>query len=365
MIIYTLEDLPAPPKGKTGFPWTTADYAPFPSDFTKNWPKITIVTPSFNQGQYIEETIRSVILQGYPNLEYIVMDGGSTDETVEMLRKYDKFITFWTSERDAGQSDAINKGLARATGEVFNWINSDDVLAHNALRQLATVFQKNPDAHAVCGYYFFMGENVQSTQKQRLLLFDDLEKTLTLGSMSQPSLFWKMDTVRQLKAVNQHLNYTMDWEMWHRFWLVTNAPKVVLIEAVLAHFRWHDTSKTVSAATGFHGEQMNLLGLIIKKFPTPFHRYAKEIDKKTPPQYLAQNQDIYDHAHHFWQFNRLNPTKYTAYALEYVANELWNRLDRQTFWRLLGQSFWLKPFGRGHRFYLLPLIILKRKFVLK
>lgn len=365
MTIYTIADLPEPPKNKTGFPWTIADYAPFSSESVENMPKITIVTPSFNQGIYIEETIRSIILQGYPNLEYIVMDGGSTDETVEILKKYDKFITFWASERDGGQSDAINKGLARATGDVFNWINSDDILAPNALRQLATVFQQNPMAHAVCGCYLFMGEYVQSTQRQRLSIFDDLEKTLTLGSMSQPSLFWKMATVRHLKAVNQRLHYTMDWEMWHRFWLTTDAPKVVLMEAVLAHFRWHDTSKTVSAATGFHGEQMNLLRLIIKKFPVSFHPYAEEMDKKILPQYLAQHQEIYHHAHSFWQFNRLNPTKYTAYALEYVANELWNRVSTSTFWRLLGQSFWLKPFGRGHRFYLLPLIILKRKFMSK
>lgn len=364
-MIYTLQDLPKPPENRIGFPWTTADYTPFLSEIVGKLPKITIVTPSFNQGQYIEETIRSVLLQGYPNLEYIVMDGGSTDETVEILRKYDKFITFWTSERDAGQSDALNKGLARATGDVFNWINSDDILAPNVLRHLAAVFLENPTAQAVCGYYFFMGDTVPSRQEQRLLLFDDLEKTLTLGSMSQPSLFWRMPTIRDLKVVNQALNYTMDWEMWHRFWLTVDAPKVVLIDTVLAHFRWHDTSKSVSALTGFHGEQMNLLGLIIKKFPSQFHHYAEEMDKKVPPQYLAQNADIYAHAHHFWQFNRLNPTKYTAYALEYVANELWNRLDSKTFWRLLAQSFWLKPFGRGYRFYLLPLLVLRRKFVLK
>ena len=365
MTFYGINDLPKPLKDKIGFPWTTANADFTLRDPSVNLPKITIVTPSFNQGQFIEETIRSILLQGYPNLEFIVMDGGSTDETVEILKKYDKFITFWVSERDAGQSDAINKGLARATGDVFNWINSDDMLAPNALWELANTFRKNPTAHAVCGYYFFMGDKVPSEQKQRLLIFDDIEKTLTLGSMSQPSLFWQMSVIRDLKVVNTRLNYTMDWEMWHRFWLTVDAPKVVMIDTVLAHFRWHDTSKSVSALVGFHGEQMNLLGLIIKKFPAHFHRFTAEMDKYAPPQYLAENTIIYDHAHQFWQFNRLNPTKYTAYALEYVANELWNRLDTLTFWRLLGQSFWLKPFGRGWRFYLLPLLILRRKFILK
>jgi glycosyltransferase involved in cell wall biosynthesis len=364
-MFYKIEDLPQPPKGKTGFPWTTAQWTDLPINLTENLPKITIVTPSFNQGPYIEETIRSIILQGYPSLEYIVMDGGSTDETVEILKKYDKFITSWTSERDAGQSDAINKGLQKSTGDLFNWINSDDILAPNALRIVADNFIKNREAHAVCGYYFFMGDTVPSTQKQRLKIFDDLEKTLTLGSMSQPPLFWRMDVMRELKVVNQRLNYTMDWEMWHRFWLTLDKPKVVMIDDVLAHFRWHDTSKSVSALTGFHGEQMNLLGLIIKKLPSQFHHYAVEMEKKGTPQYKTENSTIYAHAHEFWQFNRLNPTKYAAYSLEYVANELWNRISTFTFWRLLGQSFWLKPFGRGYRFYLLPLLILRRKLILK
>lgn len=97
----------------------------------KPWPKISIVTPSFNQGQYIEETIRSILLQGYPNLEYIVIDGGSTDGAVDVIRKYEKWLTYWVSEPDKGQADAINKGLERCTGEIFNWINSDDILLPN------------------------------------------------------------------------------------------------------------------------------------------------------------------------------------------------------------------------------------------
>lgn len=364
MFFYTTNDLPKPPKDKIGFPWTTADADLTLRDPSVNLPKITIITPSFNQGQYIEETIRSILLQGYSNLEYIVVDGGSTDETVEILTKYDKFINFWVSERDAGQSDAINKGLARATGEVFNWINSDDILAPNALWKLANALLKNPTAHAVCGYYFFLGDNAPHTGKQRLKIFPELEKTLLQGGMSQPPLFWRMSVVRNIKAVNTRLNYTMDWEMWHRFWLTIDAPNVVLIDAVLAHFRWHNTSKSASTPISFYNEQMNLLGLIIKKLPSKFHRYTLEIDKKTPPQYLAQNPIIYDHAHHFWQFNRLNPAKYAAYALEYVADEFWKILPISTLGQLWGQSLGLKPFGRGYRFYLFPLLVLRRKLIL-
>jgi cellulose synthase/poly-beta-1,6-N-acetylglucosamine synthase-like glycosyltransferase len=107
-----LHELPSAPPGKTGWPWTEESTAPPPSMADgKDWERITIVTPSFNQGAFIEETIRSVLLQGYPNLEYIVMDGGSTDNSVQIIKKYSPWLNYWVSEPDGGQSDAINRGL--------------------------------------------------------------------------------------------------------------------------------------------------------------------------------------------------------------------------------------------------------------
>ena len=117
----TLSALPPPPDGKTGWPWTEASPS-FPA-FMPNgaeWPKISIITPSFNQAIYLEETIRSVLLQGYPNLEFFIIDGGSTDASVEIIRKYEKWLSGWVSEKDSGQSEAINKGFSRCTGEIFN-----------------------------------------------------------------------------------------------------------------------------------------------------------------------------------------------------------------------------------------------------
>ena len=103
-------------------------------------PRITLVTPSFNQGQYLEQTLRSVLDQGYPNLEYIVVDGGSTDDSVEITKRYADRLAWWVSEKDAGQSDALDKGFARATGEVFGYINSDDVLYPGALDAVAKAY---------------------------------------------------------------------------------------------------------------------------------------------------------------------------------------------------------------------------------
>src|SRR4029453_6333928 len=120
-----IEELPPPPPGRSGWPWTEASPPP-PTPGGKAWPTISIVTPSFNQAEYLEETVRSVLLQGYPNLEYFVLDGGSTDGSVEILRRYDAFLSGWVSERDKGQSDAINRGFARCAGTVVNWLCSDD-----------------------------------------------------------------------------------------------------------------------------------------------------------------------------------------------------------------------------------------------
>ncbi len=139
-----LAQLPPVPD-REGWPWTEetpqlpermADGSP--------WPCISVVTPSYNQGQYIEETIRSVLLQGYPNLEYIVMDGGSSDNSLEIIQRYSPWLTYWTSERDEGQADAINKGFERANGKLIAWLNSDDIYYPGTVASSARAFLDKP-----------------------------------------------------------------------------------------------------------------------------------------------------------------------------------------------------------------------------
>jgi len=141
--------LPPPPPGKTGWPWDTPPAPPQPGD--ADLPTITLVTPSYNQGQFIEETIRSVLLQGYPHLEYIVMDGGSRDGTVEILKKYGPWLAHWQSEKDGGQTAAINGGFARATGELRGWQNSDDYFLPGALLAAGRAAQAQPEIDAFYG----------------------------------------------------------------------------------------------------------------------------------------------------------------------------------------------------------------------
>lgn len=136
--IILINDLPNPPEGKIGWPWNEPS-AIFPTTMgnSSDLPKISIVTPSYNQGEFIEETIRSVLLQGYPNLEYIIVDGGSTDNTVDIIKKYDDYISYWVSEPDNGQSHALNKGFSKATGDLIGWQNSDDYYSREAFKRVA------------------------------------------------------------------------------------------------------------------------------------------------------------------------------------------------------------------------------------
>jgi glycosyltransferase involved in cell wall biosynthesis len=151
MTCCRLEDLPPPPAGKAGWPWTVETEVRKGETDISVWPKISIVTPSYNQGKFIEETIRSVLLQRYPNLEFRVVDGGSTDETVNIVRKYSQWISAWTSESDRGQVDALNRALPKATGEILTWLNSDDLLLPGALFTIAALHKLNPKADLISG----------------------------------------------------------------------------------------------------------------------------------------------------------------------------------------------------------------------
>lgn len=213
-------------------------------------PKISIVTPSFNQGEYIEDTINSVLNQNYPNLEYIIIDGGSTDNTVDIIRKYEKHLKYWISEPDKGQSDAINKGLAYCTGEIFNWLNSDDLLETDSLHSIVNHFSSDK-YDIVSGWEILFNNQGGEFLKKGTLIYPTFEKTLFSGVIYQPSTFWKLSVIKKLFPINNELHFLMDADLWLRYLLQYGQDRVKKVEDILARFRLHDSSKTMSQADEF------------------------------------------------------------------------------------------------------------------
>ena len=182
-----------------------------------NYPKISVITPSYNQAQFLERTIKSIVEQDYPNLEYIVCDGGSTDGSVEIIKKYEDKITWWCSEKDKGQSNAINKGFKQATGDIVCWINSDDVLLEGALMEYARMYNENPDCSV------FMAQTMRVDDKDNILFFHILPKPRPILykngiiSISQQSWAWKRKEVfEKIGYINEERHACMDIEFLMR-----------------------------------------------------------------------------------------------------------------------------------------------------
>ncbi len=209
----TLEEFPAPPPGRTGWPWTRSSFVST-NNSGKSWPRIAIVTPSYNQGAYLEETIRSVLLQGYPNLEYHIIDGGSTDDSVAIIRKYEPWLASWVSERDRGQSDAINKGFARSSGEIFNWLCSDDLLEPGALKLVAESFLPDAECGAVVGDCRCLYEQDPARSGIRRSDVERLKRSPFAAAIWQPSCFFRRDLIGRSQLVLEDLHFCMDRELW-------------------------------------------------------------------------------------------------------------------------------------------------------
>ena len=182
-------------------------------------PKISIVTPSFNQGDYIEKTIDSVLSQGYPNLEYIIIDGGSTDQSVQVIRKYERFLHHWISENDRGQSHAINKGMARASGSILTWINSDDRYEPGALTNFVDLFGQNDLTGLAVGAGLvrdLTGAVVYDSKTPTSLEFDCLCGWLSSGGFLQPASAFSQLAWRQCGPLREDVHMAMDLDLWLR-----------------------------------------------------------------------------------------------------------------------------------------------------
>lgn len=228
--------------------------------------KISIITPSFNQGQFIEQTIQSVINQNYANLEYIIIDGGSTDNTIDIIKKYEKHITYWISEPDNGQSDAINKGLKKASGEIINWLNSDDYYEPNILHKVAKAFE-NDAVNVVSGKgrLFQLNETVGYTNGVDVYP-NNLAKTIGWLRMDQPETFYRSSAIQKMGLLNVSLNYLMDRDWWLKYLLIYGINGIVSINDIFVNFRLHEDSKTVSQKEGFDIDHHGLFYALAKEY---------------------------------------------------------------------------------------------------
>lgn len=221
--------------------------------FNKNisWPKISIVTPSMNQGNYLERTIRSVLNQNYPNLEYIIIDGGSADNSLDIIRKYEKYLAYWISEPDSGQTNAINKGFKHASGELVGWQNSDDIFLPGALHSIVREYRKHPEYDIYFGNMLTIDENDTIINELRYTPFS-LYCLLYEGyNMPNQSLLMKNNIVKQF-PMNENIKYALDGEFFVR--IGAGKKKFRLIREYLGCLRIQPSAKgqVISSTIGFN-----------------------------------------------------------------------------------------------------------------
>lgn len=238
-----LKNLPIPSASKVGWPWTEQG-EPLPEKMPdgSEWPCISIVTPSYNQGQFLEETIRSVLLQGYPKLEYIIIDGGSTDNSVEIIKKYEQWITYWVSEKDKGQSDAINRGINRSTGIWFNWLNSDDILMPNSLYTLAEIAFLDPAAKWISGGRLLISETGNYIDQYLPWRTNPVIIGLDYPALfPQDATFLRLDWIRSENIqIKNELHNVMDTVLYFQ---LMEIDRPLLTTAVFSAMRLHENQK--------------------------------------------------------------------------------------------------------------------------
>ncbi len=220
--------------------------------------KISIVTPSYNQAGFLEQTMDSVLSQQYPDLEYIVVDGGSTDHSVEIIKKYEKYLKYWVSEKDKGQVDAINKGLQYCTGTIFNWLNSDDFLEAGALQKIADAF--TPDTDLVAGKVNNFTASSSEVEANKDLSASGLMCWKPEVQFIQPGVWMRRAHFLNCGGIREQFHYAFDWDLLIRY--LYHFPRVVYLDDLLVHFRIHGDSKTGSSLEKFAAEERTIISML-------------------------------------------------------------------------------------------------------
>ncbi|MBZ5627428.1 MAG: glycosyltransferase [Acidobacteriia bacterium] len=245
-------NFPSPPAGKTGWPWDTPiRRLPEKMPNGQPWPKISVVTPAYNQAQYLEETIRSVLLQGYPNLEYIVIDDEATDHTPEIIQKYEPWLAYTARQKNRGQGNAINHGFRFSSGELMGWLNSDDVLLPRALERSALARRRDPKVKVTCGFR----QVIDSQSKLMRDWIHPLPEKFDLARccyIAQETVLWNREVWEKVGPLEEHWRVILDYEYWQR--LMAHGYEFTLLPYFLGQFRSYAQGKTSAMADAMQRE---------------------------------------------------------------------------------------------------------------
>lgn len=272
----TLKELPPPPPGKVGWPWTeeTLHFGEMLAG-KDILTRVSVVTPSFNQGRFLEETIRSVLLQGYPDLEYVVIDGGSTDDSLEIIRKYENWLAFWVSEEDSGQAHAINKGFSHTTGEICSYLNSDDLFLPGAVCEVVSFLEKNSETALAYGDCQIIDESSVLTDLWISPEFD-LQELPFRCYVAQPASFWRKSEMAKVGDFNAKSHFAFDYEMWLR--MAAAGLTLSHVPVFLAQHRKAEGTKTVSKPGAFAAEIISGLKIFFAAPGLPVWVKSLEVD---------------------------------------------------------------------------------------
>ena len=280
-------------------------------------PKISIVTPSYNQGKYLEETISSVLAQEYPNLEYIIVDGGSGDNSVSIIKKYESQIHSWVSEKDSGQSEAINKGFKRASGEIISWLCSDDIYLPGTLHKVANHFTNHPGAIMIHGKSVLFDESgkgkVIGADPENLAL-----RYFTVIPFPQPSSFFRKKLIDEQGLLREDLHFAMDYDLLVRAAL---GYQIIPVDDIFSKYRLHKDSKTTSQFKSFGKEWIK----VFSKFIRSVNDSAGYISMLDAANLYVPGDDVYPHSR---SFSAGEIKLIVLYFLDFMAHLHYQFLER-------------------------------------